>query len=225
MVKNSRKSSVLRRKKKIILLTAYPLLLITLLIGCAKREITNIDSSGKNIICFGDSVTYGYGAAPGEDYPTVLAGMIDIPVINAGIDGDTSIQAMKRLEPDVLDRDPLLVIIEFGGNDFLRKIPRETTIENITEMVERIQKKGAMVVVADISAGIFLTEYHSDLLKIAKDNETIFVPSILKGIITNPNMKSDFFHPNADGYKMIAHRVYREIRPYLNENILLRTNK
>ena len=83
-------------------------------VGCAKREVKNIDSKGENIICFGDSITYGYGVKPGEDYPTDLAALVRHPVINAGIDGDSSPEAIQRLEDDVLQRHPLLVIIEFG---------------------------------------------------------------------------------------------------------------
>jgi lysophospholipase L1-like esterase len=188
--------------------------------GCAKREIKNLDSKGTNIICFGDSITFGYGANPGEDYPSALAKMINASVINAGIDGDTSVEALKRLKSDVLDREPLLVIIEFGGNDFLRKIPQEVTMSNIKEMVERIQAQGAMAAIVDMSAGIFLQEYRKAFAEIAHEKSAIFIPSILSGVITNPNLKSDFIHPNADGYKIIAQRIYRTILPYLNQNTL-----
>ena len=186
--------------------------------GCAKREIKNIDSKGTNIICFGDSITFGYGANPGEDYPCALAKMLNLPVINAGIDGDTSIEALKRIDSDVLGKDPLIVIIEFGGNDFLRKIPKEVTVNNVREMVEKIQARGAMVAVVDISAGMFLKEYRAVFNKLAKEKQTIFIPSILSGIITNPSMKSDFIHPNADGYKMIAQRIFQAITTHLKQN-------
>jgi acyl-CoA thioesterase-1 len=187
--------------------------------GCAKREIKNIDSKGTNIICFGDSITWGYGAAPGEDFPSALAKLIDIPVINAGIDGDVSSEGLKRLDSDVLDREPLLVIIEFGGNDFLRKIPGELTLNNIKEMVEKIQAKGAMVAIADVSAGPFLKEYRVAFQKITKEEGVIFIPSILSGIVTNSHLKSDFIHPNAEGYKLIAQKVYLAIKPYLKDSV------
>ena len=204
----------------ILLVTSYSLL-VTILAGCAKREIRNIDSKGTNIICFGDSLTFGYGAAQGEDYPTALAKLTQIPVINAGIDGDTSTEALRRIDSDVLERNPLLVIIEFGGNDFLRKIPKEITLNNIKEMVGLIQAKGSMVAIVDISAGIFLGEYRKLFYALAKEKKAIFVPAIFNGIITNPRLKSDFLHPNADGYKIIAQRIYRNITPYLNKNILI----
>jgi len=189
------------------------------LAGCAKKEIKNIGSNGKNIICFGDSITFGYGVKSGEDYPAALRKLVGFPVINAGIDGDTSTEALKRLDSDVLAREPLLVIIEFGGNDFLRRIPREVTTNNIKEMIERIQAKGAMVAIADISAGVFLQDYRKEFSKLARGKGVIFIPAILNDIITNPSMKSDFLHPNSRGYKIIAECIFRVIKPYLNQGI------
>jgi acyl-CoA thioesterase-1 len=213
MFKNSSKFIVHSSKKKVFLLFTFYFLLFTFL-GCAKREIKNIDSTGTKIICFGDSITFGYGAGPGEDYPTTLAKAINLPVINAGVDGDTSTEALKRIQADVLDKDPRLVIIEFGGNDFIKKLPQEETLKNLKEMVELIQAKGAMVAIVDISAGMFFAEYRKIYGKLAQETGAIFIPNILSGIITNPSMKSDFLHPNAEGYKIIAERILRAITAY-----------
>lgn len=205
------------QKKVIILFSVLCSLYSVFLIGCAKREIKNIDSKGKNIVCFGDSITFGYGVNPGEDYPSALASLINVPVVNAGKDGDTSVDALKRIEADVLDKEPRLVIIEFSGNDFLEKVPKETTFNNIRAMIKQVQAKGAMAAIVDISSGMFLREYRASLRKIAYQENAVFIPGILSGIITNPGMKSDFFHPNADGYKIIAQRIHQAIKPYLKQ--------
>jgi lysophospholipase L1-like esterase len=198
----------------------FVFIIILVVSGCAKREIRNINSKGKNIVCFGDSITFGYGVNQGEDYPMALGKMLDIPVINAGVDGDTSTEALSRFKSDVLDRDPLFVIIEFCGNDFLKQIPKETTKSNIKKMVELAQAKGAMVAIVDISAGLFLAEYKAVYRNLSRETDSIFIPSLLGGIITNPSMKSDFLHPNANGYKVVASRIYRAIIPYLNQNTI-----
>jgi len=212
--------------KKFIVHSSWFLVLVFIVLnGCVKREIKNIDARGESIVCFGDSITFGYGANPEEDYPSALAKMVKVQVINAGIDGDTTSEALKRVKSDVLDRSPFLVIIEFSGNDFLRKIPKEVTLNNIRAMVEQIQAKGAMVGIVDISAGMFLAEYRKDFFKLAREKETIIIPHILSGIITNPRMKSDFLHPNAQGYQMIAQRIYRAIKPYLEQNSTLNNPK
>ncbi len=210
-MRNSSKFKVQSSKLAIIL---FGIALLALA-GCARRDIKNIDSQGVHIICFGDSLTFGYGVNPGEDYPTALARLLRKPVINAGIDGDTTRTALQRIQSDVLEKRPRLVIMEFGGNDFLKKVPQEETVNNLREMVDLVQARGAMVAIVDISAGIFFAEYRKMYKKLAEESGCIFVPRILSGIITNPSMKSDFLHPNADGYKIIAYRVLFAIKPYL----------
>jgi lysophospholipase L1-like esterase len=85
-------------------------------------------------------------------------------------------------------------------------------------MVDLIQKRGAMVAIVDISAGMFLAEYRRDFYRLAREKQAIFIPGIMSGIITNPSMKSDFLHPNGEGYKLIAQRVHQAIIPYLKQN-------
>lgn len=199
--------------------------LLFVIVGCAKKEIKNLDSRGKNIICFGDSITFGYGAEPGQDFPRFLQEMINIPVINSGLDGDDTNTALKRLKIDILNRKPLLVIIEFGGNDFLRKIPLKDTLGNIEEMIKEIQSVGAMVALADISLALVMDDYRKGFMYLCHKYNAIYIPQLLKGIITNLSLRSDFIHPNAEGYKVIAQRIYRYIIPHLNRNATLRKIK
>lgn len=207
---------MLKNKLRLIILAAiiFGFGLAVLFIN-AKREIKNINSSGKNIICYGDSITFGYGVNPGEDYPTALVKMVNRPVINAGVDGDTSTEGLQRITKDVLEKEPYIVLIEFTGNDFLKKVPMERTISNIREMIRQIQDRGAITAIVDVSAGLFLIEYRIRLAILARQTGSIFIPAVLNGIITNPSMKSDFMHPNASGYKIVAARVHRGIAAYL----------
>ena len=185
--------------------------------GCANYEIKNLDAKGSSIICFGDSVTFGYGANPGEDYPAALGKMVKLPVINAGVDADTTFAALERLENDVLVKSPRLVIVEFCGNDFFKKIPKEETVKNLAKIISRIQDTGAMVALVDISAGMFFKEYRQAFKKLAHEKKAIFIPAVLSKIITNPSMKSDFLHPNARGYKIVADRIHQAIAAYIKD--------
>ena len=74
--------------------------------------------AGQTIICFGDSLTEGVGAESGEDYPSVLSRELGLPVINAGQRGDTTAEALARISDAVLSKNPRLVIVLLGGNDF-----------------------------------------------------------------------------------------------------------
>ena len=65
---------------------------------------------------------------------------------------------------------------------------------------------------------MFFRDYRGGLSKLAVGKKAVFIPSLLKGIITTPNLKSDFLHPNAEGYVLVAKRVYQGILPYLKQN-------
>ena len=209
----------LRRYRLARLLFLYNFLsLIFVSLGCARYEIKNVYSTSRQIICFGNSITAGLGVSKKEGYPNILSELLGCSVINAGGAGETSSDALRRLDKDVLVYQPRLVIIEFGGNDFLKKLPLSETLQNIREMTERIQAKGAMVAIADVSSGIIMRYYRRSYKKLARQTQSIFIPNLLTGIITNPSLKSDYIHPNAEGYWLIAQRVYQVIKPFLKQN-------
>jgi len=190
--------------------------------GCIQNDIAHIDSRGTSVVCFGDSITQGFGAGPKTAYPVYLSQLMRLPVINAGIEGDTSGGALKRIRSDVLDREPLLVIVEFGANDFLTKVPLEETRRNIESIIQQCQERGAIIALADVSNMHFMPEYGPMFRSLSRIYKTIYVSNLLNGIYDNASMKSDMFHPNASGYQIVAQRVYRTILPYLNQNAILK---
>jgi acyl-CoA hydrolase len=183
--------------------------------GCGPR-IANVNSKGEGIICFGDSITKGTGATEGNDYPSLLSQRLDAPVINAGVDGNTTRDALQRIEKEVLTHNPRMVIVEFSGNDFLQRIPLQETLENLDKMVAMIQERGAMAVLLEVRAGYFGDEYIDGFKQIAQKRWALLIPNILKGILANPSLKSDQIHPNDAGYRLIADRVYKKIEPLLH---------
>jgi acyl-CoA thioesterase-1 len=180
-------------------------------------SIRNIRSSGESIICFGDSLTEGVGAGSGEEYPTVLSRQLALPVINAGLRGDTSAQALERLSTSVLNKNPRLVIVLLGGNDFLRQVPRQETRKNLEEIVRRIQNAGAMVVIAGLKLGFFTDEYGPIFEETARQFGALYVAQVLKGILNDSALRSDPIHPNGAGYRLIAERIAEKIMPLLRE--------
>lgn len=195
-------------------LTGKCILIVCFITGCAS-SIKNVDSQGKNIVCFGNSITYGQGAQPEGDYPSYLQKLLQTNVINAGASGDTTGGALFRLEKDVLAKDPYLVIVELGGNDFLQKIPKEKTIKNLEEIIVRIQERKAMVALCDVSSGFIMSGYRKDFRRLATKTGSLFIPRLLRGIVDNPSLKYDYIHPNEAGYRIVAQKVYRAIKPYV----------
>ena len=94
-------------------------------------EIRNENPSGDEILCFGDSLTYGTGAKEGMDYPSRLSKIIGLPVINLGVPGDTTETALSRLEEDVLSGSPQIVLITLGGNDLKNRFSKEKAFGNL----------------------------------------------------------------------------------------------
>jgi acyl-CoA thioesterase-1 len=194
-------------------------------VSCGGENLTkirNLRSDGETIVCFGDSLTEGVGAGGGEDYPSVLSRLLVRPVINAGRRGDTTAQALGRLSGEVLGRNPRLVIVFLGGNDFLRQVPREQSRKNLEEIVRRIQAAGAMVAIAGMRLGLFTDELGPIFAETATKLNALYIPQVMKGILADSSLRSDSIHPNGAGYRLIAERVAEKIKPLLREADRLR---
>ncbi len=191
-----------------------PVLLVCfLLTACNSPEPVTL--SGENIICFGDSLTFGTGAPRDKSYPAQLAEMLGQPVINAGIPGDTSASALQRLERDVLSQSPRIVLITLGGNDLKNGVDKKTAFKNLKEIVEAIQAKGALVVIGGIKLLFWDRGYEEEYEKLAEETGSLLIPNILEGLIGNNELMSDTIHPNGAGYKIMAENFYRAIKPSL----------
>ncbi|MBV8518139.1 MAG: arylesterase [Acidobacteria bacterium] len=170
-------------------------------------RVKNLDSRGTSIIAYGDSLTAGYGANAGEDYPSQLAKRLGVDVVNAGVSGDTTESALARIDADVLARSPRIVIVGLGGNDFLQSVPIARTEANLRTIIERIHGAGAMVVLVGFRFPSLNADYEGMYAKLARDEGCLFVGNVLAGILTDPSLKSDEIHPNARGYALMAERI------------------
>lgn len=196
--------------------TFFGLLWITLVIfGCSGEEpalYANLPGDA-TVLVVGDSLVAGTGAPRGRAWPDELARRTGWSVINAGVPGNTSADAYRRL-PDLLDvHRPDAVIIAIGGNDFLRSVPLETTRENIASMVvESRAATGhvALVAIPAMSVGGALVGRLSDhelFVRIAREHGLALVPSVVADTLSRADLRSDRIHANADGYAHIAQGV------------------
>lgn len=195
----------------------WMLALLFFVSGCSRgpKHPANYPPTGTTVVCFGDSLTYGEGARPNESYPEVLAGLLGRRVINAGISGDTTREALNRIERDVLPVNAALVIVEFGANDHFTGIPVKETLANLERMVDMIEAKGAMVAIAEVNVGVLHDPYLAGFREIARQKGALLIPNIMRGIITDPSLKSDQMHPNGKGYAVIARRIFESVKPSL----------
>ncbi|MEA2102899.1 MAG: GDSL-type esterase/lipase family protein [Thermodesulfobacteriota bacterium] len=201
-------------KKAAILSLVIVLIILGYLLYPEKLEIRNAHPEGENIICFGDSLTYGTGASAGMDYPSQLAGLTGSRVINAGIPGDTTADALARLDKDVLSQSPRIVLITLGGNDLKNRVSSETAFNNLQIVIEKVQERGALVVVGGIDIPLFGRGFGKKYKRVCSKTGAILIPNIYEDIFGHEDLMTDPIHPNDKGYQIMAKRFYEAIRPY-----------
>lgn len=186
--------------------------------GCGRSwTITNAYPSGANVIAFGDSLTEGYRVDPGEGWPEQLSALLGRPILNRGVSGNTTGDALERLERDVLAQDPRVVLVCLGGNDMLRRMPADQQFDNLRTIVRRIQDKGALVVLIGTEAFKILSnvDYGDRYEALARETGSVYVPDVMKGVLKDPALMVDQIHPNARGYAKIARRIADEAGDYV----------
>jgi acyl-CoA thioesterase-1 len=177
------------------------------------------------IVCFGDSLTAGFGTDPGQAYPDYLQQRLDAAgfhyhVVNAGVSGNTTKDGVERL-PHIVSRHPKIVVLEFGGNDGLRGLPLEATQQNMATMIEGLQNGGATVVLAGITlppdyGPDYIHRFNAMYPALAKKYHVRLLPFLLDKVWGVPgDMQADSTHATAQGNKQVAANVQGLIQPLL----------
>ena len=196
---------------KLILAAAIIFILTSALFFSTKHK--NVVESTDLIVFFGNSITAGLGAEPGEDFPSLIGKTLNVPIINAGISGNTTHDALLRIDNDVISKNPSVVVVELGGNDLLEQVDTRETTKNLDLILSKIKPTGAKIVILGTKFYLFQEEYEADWTSLAKKYNAAFVPDILDGVITDQSLKSDDIHPNAKGYQKIAEKLIPIIAP------------
>ncbi|WP_415397930.1 GDSL-type esterase/lipase family protein [Sulfurimonas sp. CS5] len=166
------------------------------------------------ILAFGDSLTYGFGASGNSSYPAYLQQKSGLKVINAGVNGEISAEGLPRLST-FLQQKPDLVILCHGGNDILQKLPQKDLKNNLTKMVRLIKESGAEVILVAVpDFHIFGFSTLSLYDEVADEEGILLEDDILTHIELNRALKSDYVHPNAKGYEMMADAFMKILRDY-----------
>ena len=126
------------------------------LFGCGESSVPEKSASKKSVVkkiekqkkrdvilCFGNSLTEGYGLNSEESYPNLLQNKLDsfgydYEVVNAGLSGETTAGGRGRLNW-VLKNKVNIFILELGANDGLRGIPLKTTNDNLKDIIDTVK--------------------------------------------------------------------------------------
>jgi lysophospholipase L1-like esterase len=180
---------------------------IALPAACGKTPKLERLPSEAVVLAFGDSLTYGTGAAETESYPAQLEQLIGRRVVRAGVPGEVTAQALARL-PGVLDEHaPRLVLLCIGGNDFLRRTGKAQAEQNVRAMVKLARSRGIEVLlIGTPEPGLLVTPpaFYAD---IAEELGVPYEAAVIGEVLKDAALKSDPIHPNARGYRVIAERL------------------
>lgn len=181
------------------------------LAGCARRRVrADPVPAGATVLALGDSLTHGTGATPDAAYPAVLARLSGWRVVNAGVPGDTSTQALERLPALLQEHQPALVLLGLGGNDFLRRLPEGETRTRLRQAVELSRAAGAQVLLIAVprpTLAAAFTGSLSDHPIYGELAEAMRLPLHRQGwseVLADAALRSDQLHANAQGYAQFA---------------------
>ena len=179
------------------------------------------------IVAFGDSLTIGLGLLEQEAYPALLQRKIDdagyqFEVINAGVSGDTTAGALRRLDW-ALEGDVKVLIVAFGGNDGLRGLPVSQMKENLSTIIDRARERNVVVILAGMEAPPnfgqeYATQFRQAFRDVALQKRVLFLPFLLNNVAGTPELnQGDGIHPNQQGTRIVADNVWTVLEPLLDQ--------
>lgn len=193
-------------------------------------DLTTEKTNNNVILCFGNSLTEGYGLKPSEAYPALLQNRIDslqlnYQVVNAGISGETTAGGLGRVNW-LLKKNVRLFILELGANDGLRGIPLKETEKNLQAIIDTVKLKipTAKIVLAGMqippNLGIEYTNGFKALFpRLANKNNVALIPFFLQDVAGDPELNQpDGIHPTAKGTKIVLDNIWEVIAPLLNKD-------
>ncbi|MEW9856803.1 arylesterase [Novosphingobium sp. M1R2S20] len=166
------------------------------------------------ILAYGDSVLAGSGSAPGDSYPGMLeaalrARGVDARVVDSGLAGETSGQALGRL-PETLDGQPVepeVIVVSIGSNDMLRGVPPAQTRANLARILSMLRDRGIRVVLLGVMAAPnlsadFARQFNPIYPTLARQYDAVLVPFFLQpgaAAADADNLQGDSLQPIAHG--------------------------
>lgn len=193
------------------------LAVLVLPVACSKEKAEPIPT-GSIVLALGDSLTEGAGVTREEAWPNLLANKTGWTVINGGVSGDTSSEALLRLPSLLEEHKPVLVLVAVGGNDMLRHLPQQETVANLGKIIALIKIHGAKPVLLatpnpSLMGAVFQTLSAADFYqKVADAQQVPLIEDAIADVISDPQLKGDPLHPNAAGHALLSKKIYDSLK-------------
>jgi len=181
------------------------------------------------VLFFGTSLTAGYGLDPEQAFPSLIERRardegLPIRAINAGLSGETSAGAVRRI--DWVLRTPAdLVVIEVGANDALRGLSPDAARANLERLVSAVKAKQPRAKMALIQMeappnyGVAYTRsFRSIYGDVARKENIPLLPFLLNGVAGISRLNQpDGLHPNLSGERIVADNVWKALKPIVTQ--------
>ena len=182
-------------------------------------------ATAQTVVCFGDSLTAGYGAPAGASYPddlrkTLAQSGSRATVVNQGISGNTTKDGLARVGA-ILRLHPSIVILELGANDGLRGFPVPDIERNLSSILAELERAHVRVLLLGMKlppnlGPDYVGPYEALFPALAAKYKVPLVPFLLQGVYDHDDLLSpDNLHPNAAGYRVVAKNVLPYLQPLL----------
>ena len=172
--------------------------------ACSKTPQLPLLAGDATILAFGDSLTAGTGAGDGESYPAVLTRLTGRNVVNAGVPGELSAGGVQRL-PELLEREhPALLILCHGGNDLLARQNHQQIADNLRAMLRIAGERGVPVLLVAVPSPDLTLQPPRLYEELSREFRIPLERKALSHILGKSALKSDYIHPNAAGYRLLA---------------------
>ncbi|MBI3713727.1 MAG: arylesterase [Burkholderiales bacterium] len=186
------------------------------------------NSSPKNILVLGDSLSAEYGIDRGTGWVALLEKRLDekkfnYKVINASISGETTVGGKSRLQALLSIHQPSIVIIELGANDAIRGLELDATATNLKEMIAMVQTEKAQVLLVAMRippnyGKAYTDKFFSLYASVAKDSKANLVPFFLQGVADKPEMfQPDRIHLKAEAHPTMLNNVWAQLQRLLKK--------
>lgn len=174
--------------------------------------------AGSKVLALGDSLTAGAGVTRQQAWPALLASLTGWEIVNGGVSGNKSGDALERLPALLEEHQPVLVLVTLGGNDMLRHMPEPETVANLGRMLALVQEHGAQAVLLatprpSVAGAVFQSLSPPEFYRqVAEEYGVPLIEDAIPEVLSDPKLKGDPLHPNAEGHALLSGKIFAALR-------------
>lgn len=187
------------------------------------------DATAGVFLAFGDSITNGLaGVGDGQGYTGQLERMLaahfgKARVINDGVDSSSSERGDQRISDSLAGGRPAFILILYGTNDWGDSRCDQTpcfTISSLRSIVRKIKARGGYAFLGTLlmtNVGLdfraspqrnsWISTQNDHIRQLAQEEDVVLVDlhaAFERASVPRPELFTDYIHPSAEGYRVIA---------------------